>query len=93
MFKDGAMVVPGGLAIHSETKYVKLSALGQTFDLATLVGTEIVSGTIKAKIIHAVDTDGSDPVTLYLNYTSGNSDFISGNTLTATGFTGTVGII
>jgi len=84
VFKDGSVVVPGAVHLHNKIDYVKLSACN-TSAVTDIVGTEYSdsSGT-KAKVIWAALADGSDPITLWVQYISG-SVFAADAALTATG--------
>ena len=97
MFKNGSMVVPGGVEIYKEVRYVKLaslngSATGSTTTLSSLIGLEITdSAGNYAKILHVEAGTTTDPVTLYLNHFAGNSTFSTTASLTGTSFAATVG--
>ena len=100
VFKQGAMVIPGQVSVQTSTQpgggiqYVKLQSLNsngiavETF-LASLVGKNIVgqSTGVTATIIQIVDASGSDPATIYVNYTNSGTNnttsvFSDGETLT-----------
>ncbi len=92
IFKDGSVVVPGGVHLHNKIDYVKLSAAltgVEASTVADLVGTEFTDGTNVAKVIHATLASGSDPITIWVQYISGGV-FANGVSLTATGKTATV---
>ena len=85
LFKDGSVVVPGAVHLHNKIDYVKLDSVNAAADtVAELVGTEFSDGTNKAKVIHAALATGSDPITLWVQYTSGTV-FADNASLTATG--------
>ena len=85
VFKDGSVVIPGGVHLHNDIDYVKLDSVNSACDtVAELVGSEFSDGTNKAKVIHAVLASGSDPITLFVQYTSGVV-FADNATITATG--------
>ena len=83
VFKDGSVVVPGAVHLHNKIDFVKLSACN-TSAVADIVGTEYSDGTNVAKVIHAALADGSDPITIWVQYISG-AVFANGASLTATG--------
>ena len=76
IFKEGSLVRPGGVNINPKFEYVRLNPTNHpATDLANYVGVEF-TGTdsqIKAKVLRA-EAAGSnpttDPVTLYVRYTS-----------------------
>ena len=85
VFKDGSVVIPGGVHLHNDIDYVKLDSVNSACDtVAELVGSEFSDCTNKAKVIHAVLASGSDPITLFVQYTSGVV-FADNATITATG--------
>jgi len=72
IFKDGSVVVPGAVHLHNKVDYVKLDSVNSYCDTVDeLVGTEFTDGTNKAKVLHAVLAEGSDPITIFVQYTSG----------------------
>ena len=72
MFKEGAMVIPGGNAYNNYADYVKLSASSATVG-DSLVGKEYAnSDGLRAKIIKAVAAVSSDPDTFYVVYQNSN---------------------
>jgi hypothetical protein len=82
MFKEGSIVIPGGVSIYNKIDYLKLSAVNTT-NMSELIGVEFISGTNKAKVVHAEAATNTDPVTLWINYTSGDK-FVDGTTLADT---------
>jgi hypothetical protein len=72
VFRDGASVNPGGATIRNNVEYVKLdTTLGET-PTSAIVGTVFTAtggSEIKARVIRVVDAEGSDPATLYVQYT------------------------
>ncbi len=82
MFKEGSIVIPGGVSIYNKIDYLKLSAVNTT-NMSELIGVEFISGTNKAKVVHAEAATDTDPVTLWINYTSGDK-FVDGTTLADT---------
>ena len=83
VFKDGSVVVPGGVHLHNKIDYVKLSACN-TAAAADIIGTEYSDGTNVARVIHATLATGADPITLFVKYISGTV-FANSAALTATG--------
>ena len=85
-FADGAMVIPGQMNFDTTIQYVKLQET--TADITKLIGQDI-TGTesgVKATIITAINTEGSDPATLFVKYknsgdTNESVSFIKGETL------------
>ena len=72
IFKDGTVVVPGAVHLHNKIDYIKLDSVNSYCDtVAELVGTEFTDGSNKAKVIHATLASGADPITLFVQYTSG----------------------
>jgi len=87
IFKEGASVSPGGLSINRGYRFIKLNTAINPLpsDPTSLVGTSFVgqvSGVI-VKVIEVVIAAGSDPATLYVQYTS---------TLNATSGTSTISV-
>ena len=75
IFNDGAMVIPGQVSYDNEVGYVKLQNLNSgsqqisTF-LSEFVGTTITGQTsgVRALVLKAVLSEGSDPHTLFVKY-------------------------
>ena len=74
IFRDGAAVNPGGPSIMNDYEFVKLDTSSNTLptDTSTLIGTEFTGGTstVKARVVEVVAATGSDPATLYVQYTN-----------------------
>jgi hypothetical protein len=74
IFKDGAAVNPGGPATDTAYEFIKLNTSTNTLpsDLTTLVGTEFTGQTssVKARVLEVFDVVGTDPATLYVQYTN-----------------------
>ena len=71
-FKDGSVVVPGAVHLHNKIDYIKLDSVNSYCDtVAELIGTEFTDGTNKARVVHAVLAESSDPITLFVKYISG----------------------
>jgi hypothetical protein len=87
VFKQGAMVIPGQVSVQTSTQpgngiqYVKLQSLNsngiavETF-LSSLLGKTIVGQTtgVTATVIQIVHASGSDPATIYVNYTNSGTN-------------------
>ncbi len=89
LFKEGSVVIPGTVSIFNKVDYLKLSALNTT-NISSLIGLEFTDGANNAKVIHAVDAEGSDPITLFVQYTSGSAKFADSTSLTSGSITATV---
>ena len=75
IFKEGAMVNPGGVTVNNQLEYIKLAA-NTTVDKDAIIGTEFTgsSSGVKAKVIDAlVDSGSLKPATLYVTYTDTTS--------------------
>ena len=76
IFKEGAVVKPGGVNVNPKYEFIKLDTSSSDHqlptDLTSLIGTTATGRTsgIVAEIIEVVDATGSDPATLYVKYTS-----------------------
>lgn len=83
IFKNGSMVIPGNVSISFNIGYLKIES--SFFDSAysseqintinywdEFIGTEITGETtgVTAEVIHAVAPEGTDPLTLFIRYTS-----------------------
>jgi len=73
IFKEGAVVKPGSIALNNSFEFVKLNtstnALPNT--PSNLVGTSFTGQTsgVIARVIEVIAAEGSDPATLYVQYT------------------------
>lgn len=101
IFEDGASVNPGGPSINNLYEYVKLNTTVNALpaDPTDLVGIEFTgaTSTVKARILQVVEATGSDPATIYVQYTdtgeTGGSvpvRFTAGEDITGGGYTITV---
>lgn len=80
MFKEGAMVIPGGFAIKNSQPYVKLASLTATeSEYEGLIGDTVTGATsgVTAKVIHVEAAGSGDPVTIYVNYTNSGTDNVT----------------
>ena len=92
MFKQGSIVIPGGVAFDNKYYAVKLTSIASSNTLAQFTtGTIITGGTsgVVAEIINTETLSGSDPDTLYVKYEktgSNNTSFVfsDGETITGT---------
>ena len=76
IFKEGAAVNPGGMTINTNYEFVKLSSVTTLpTNLDDLVGTVFTgqSSGVKVKVLEVVAAEGSDPATLYVQYTDTSS--------------------
>jgi hypothetical protein len=71
IFKDGASVNPGGPTVRNNVEYVKLNTTTGETPTDAILGTEFTGQTsaIKARVIRVVAAEGSDPATIYVQYT------------------------
>lgn len=74
IFTEGAVVKPGGANLNSKYEYIKLNTGVYSLPStpSSLVGTSFTGQTsgVIAKILEVVPAAGSDPATLYVQYTS-----------------------
>lgn len=88
VFKEGAVVEPGGVNINSQYEFIKLDETDPSHvmptDVSSLAGKTVTGQTsnIVATIIEAVAASGSDPATIYVKYTSTSSAQSSGDIVT-----------
>ena len=77
IFKEGAVVKPGGPNVNPKYEYIKLNTETNTLpaDTSSLVGTTFTAGGISAKVLQVLPSDGTDanPDTLYVQYTNTSS--------------------
>ena len=92
MFKQGSIVIPGGVAFDDKYYAVKLTSIASANTLAQFTtGTILTGGTsgVTAEITKTEATDGTDPDTIFVKYsktgTNNTADvFSDGETLTGT---------
>ena len=88
IFKEGAVVKPGGPNLNQKYEFIKLDTTTNTLpaDTSTLIGTTItgVTSSIQAKILQVVEATGSDPATLYVQYINTSSGTSGTNTIRMT---------
>ena len=79
VFKEGAVVKPGGINVNPKYEFIKLNTTDPSHvlppDITTLVGKTVTGQTsaIVATILEVVAAAGSDPATLYVKYTNTSS--------------------
>ena len=77
IFKEGAVVKPGGASINQKYEFIKLNTAINTLptDTSSLVGTSFIGQTsgVIVKVLQVVTATGSDPDTLYVQYTNTSS--------------------
>ena len=79
LYKEGAMIRPGGVTVNNQLEFIKLDTSTNAMDSSVAPGilnTEFTgaSSGIKAKVIDVLQDSGTDkPATLYVNYTSTSS--------------------
>ena len=82
IFKEGAQN-PGGPSVDRHAEFVKLDTSVNTLptDTSTLLGLEFTGATssIKARVIRVETASGSDPATLYVQYTDTNTSGLAGS--------------
>jgi hypothetical protein len=74
IFKDGSVVVPGGLNVDTDIEFVKLDQI--SFPAPVMYAGDILteSGTdIKARVIDFIAAEGSDPPTVFVDYIDAGS--------------------
>ena len=70
IFKEGTVVVPGGVSIDTEYEFVKL----QETDISTAIVGDTLTGQTSgntATLLEKAEVSGSDPATFYVQYTGG----------------------
>jgi hypothetical protein len=72
IFEDGSVVIPGELNFDLRTPYCKLTLASTYGDVANMIlsaGTTVEGAdNLVAEVLHFIDEDGPDPVTVYLKY-------------------------
>ena len=73
IFKEGAVVKPGGLSINTNYEFVKLDGTSTSF--TATVGDILTGGTsgVKAEVLEVVAATGGDPATFYVKYVNTTS--------------------
>jgi len=76
-FENGARIIRGEASVNNKFDYIKVGA-GLARVASAYVGTTITGTSgITAKVMYAVDAVGSDPDTLYIQYTSGSGTSVN----------------
>lgn len=76
LFKDGAMVIPGQIALDTKLAYVKLTtefgSVNTSSFVKNLIGKTVEGQTsnVRAQVVQATKAEGADPAMLFLKYTS-----------------------
>jgi len=78
IFKDGAVVNPGGPTLNRNYEFIKLNTASPytlPADTSALIGLEFTGATsgVKARVLQVVAASGSDPATIYVAYTDTSS--------------------
>jgi hypothetical protein len=89
IFKDGAAVNPAAnVGIDNSHRFVKLNTTSNTLpaDLTTIIGETFVGSTsnVKCRILEIVEGAGSDPSTIFVQYTDGNASSTGSYSVTVT---------
>ena len=85
IFKEGAAVNPGGPSVDRHAEFVKLDTSDPSnalpADTSTLLGLEFTGATssVKARVIRVETASGSDPATIYVQYTDTNTSGLAGS--------------
>ena len=85
IFKEGAAVNPGGPSVDRHAEFVKLDTSDPSnalpTDTSTLLGLEFTGATssVKARVIRVETASGSDPATIYVQYTDTNTSGLAGS--------------
>ena len=73
IFKEGASVNPGGATCNPRYEFIKLNTSTNTLPtpVTSIVGNEFTGQTsgVKVRVLEVVIAEGSDPATLYVEYT------------------------
>jgi hypothetical protein len=82
-FEDGAMVIPGQTALDKEYGFIKVGGTYNSADVelyrAEFLNTIITGQTtgVTAKVVGTAANDGTDPITLFVKYTSSGTDKVT----------------
>ena len=86
LFVEGATVTPGGFKVDNKLEFIKInSATPFPSDPTTLEGVEFASSNsvIKFVVVKAIAAEGSDPDTLFVEYTQDTAGSEDGTRITA----------
>ena len=85
VFKDGAAVNPGGPTVNNSFEFVKLNTTTNQLptDTSTLIGLELTgaNSSVKGRVVRVETASGSDPATLYVQYTNTDTSGLSGTSV------------
>ena len=83
VFKDGAAVNPGGPTINNSFEFVKLNTTTNNLPAISLIGIEFTGATssVKGRVVRVETASGSDPATLYVQYTDTDTSGLSGTSV------------
>lgn len=74
IFKEGAAISEGGLSINRRFRFIKLNTATYNLpdDPDSLVGTSFIAQTsgVTVEVVQVLEASGSDPATIYVNYTN-----------------------
>ncbi len=88
IFKEGAVVKPGGATINQKYEFIKLNTTTNALptDTSVLIGTSFTGQTsgVIVKVLEVVAATGSDPATLYVQYTNTSAGSSGTNTIRMT---------
>ena len=88
VFKEGAVVKPGGANLNQKYEFIKLDTTTNALptDTSTLVNATFTgaSSSIAFKVLQVVAATGSDPATLYVQYTNTSSGTAGATTIRVT---------
>lgn len=68
VFDDGSKVIGGTTQFVAKYAFVKLTANLARSDLTEYIGLKVTNGTLTGTIVLALNVDGSDPATIYVQY-------------------------
>ena len=84
IFREGASVVPGGMTVNNKYEFIKIaSTTNLPSDTSSMIGDTFTGQTsgIAAKVLEVLPVSGSDPATLYIQYTNRASGNIGLNAI------------
>tara|TARA_B100000131_G_scaffold107675_1_gene104462 strand:+ start:13066 stop:17235 length:4170 start_codon:yes stop_codon:yes gene_type:complete len=88
IFKEGAVVKPGGANLNQKYEFIKLDTTSNSLPTDTSILLDAVftgaTSTIKVKVLQVVAATASDPATLYVQYTDTSGGTAGANTLRVT---------
>ena len=91
IYKEGAVIRPGGITLNGEYEFVKLNTTAGATPTSSYLGATLTGATssIVAKVVEVAAATATDPDTLYVIYTDLNGSdqqrFTPGETLTISG--------